>query len=188
MQALPDLNRDYHVAAFTIVEATPAMRDALHDCHRDVRYGTDAGLKPAYAKATLDSGYYEEFWQTALNDPDHITLAAMQGEKIIGFIRLGPADAYDIPNGDAALGELHQIYIHRDFQGHGLGGALYAAGTAALQARGYDGMVINALSENARAIGFYEHQGASQVATVTEQKERQGQMFTLNCAILRHDF
>lgn len=189
----PALTPEFTRQTFAIVPATPAMRDMLCACHRDVRFGTDINLVHDYAVATKNSGYYEAFWQHALEAEGHITLAAFSHDdpsqsRLAGFIRMGPADPYPSLAANDNVGELHQIYIHPDYQGHGLGRLLYIAGTEALAAAGRTGMMINALVENTGALGFYDHMGARTVEHVTEHKERDGRMFTITCAILRHDF
>lgn len=196
-QAIPALTPTFTRQVFNIVPATPDMRDALCACHRDVRFGTDISLSRDYAIATKDSGYYEAFWQDALTRPDHVTLAAFAAGNVgdaggnaplAGFIRMGPADSYPMEAAAGDFGELHQIYIHPDYQGNGLGRSLYQAGIAALAAKGHAGMLINALAENTKAKAFYEHMGAQEIGTVSEDKERNGQHFRLTCAIFRHDF
>ena len=64
--------------------------------------------------------------------------------------------------GMAALGEemLQQLYIHPDYQGRGIGDALFRLATE----RYPEGFTLYAFQQNARARAFYEARGCVAVA------------------------
>ena len=82
-----------------------------------------------------------------------------QGE-ITGFAMGGSSRDPGLKDYD---GELYAIYILPTMQRQGLGRALFQAFVRDLVERGYFGMLIWALRDNARARAFYEKMGGQQV-------------------------
>lgn len=57
------------------------------------------------------------------------------------------------------MGEIFELYISPEYQGHGLGELLFEGCRARLDERGLDGLVAWSLSENFPALEFYRRRG-----------------------------
>ncbi len=79
-------------------------------------------------------------------------------------------------------GELLAIYLHPDFIGAGHGHMLYGAVEVAMREEGYTHCIVNVLTENARAVHFYEDHGFERTAH-TEKAVLGGQ--ELECVTMR---
>ena len=60
-------------------------------------------------------------------------------------------------------GEISAIYLRHDYIGKGYGHALFVEIEAALSAKGYSHYVLDVLSDNSRAVAFYQKHGYSVV-------------------------
>ncbi|MEZ4770160.1 MAG: GNAT family N-acetyltransferase [Caldilineales bacterium] len=77
-------------------------------------------------------------------------LLAEAGERLVGFVQLGPA-------GDAV--ELRRLYVAGDFQNRGIGGRLMQAALAHPAALAADRIVLDVWERNHAARRFYERFG-----------------------------
>ena len=94
-----------------------------------------------------DEGVWEFF---AMQDDDRIVGASVFGKSFVeGF----PDD-----------GEIAAIYLHSDYIGKGYGHRLFAEIERALTQKGYTRFILDVLSNNKRALGFYLAHGYSIVA------------------------
>ena len=77
---------------------------------------------------------------------------AYVGEKLAGFAayyRPGPPDEL----------KLDKLYVHQDFQGHGVGRSLIASTEAAAMAQRRTTLILNVNKHNVQAIRAYERNG-----------------------------
>ena len=80
-------------------------------------------------------------------------LLAKDGDKVIGFAGYGKSRYDDLGN----AGEVHALYILREYYGKKIG---YGLMNAAVERLGeYDRIVVRVLERNERAIRFYERYG-----------------------------
>lgn len=79
---------------------------------------------------------------------------------IVGYMNVGLTD----DRGYEHCGEIHAIYILKEYKGKGFGRKLIEAGTAELKAMGCDRMVIGCLAGNP-SNSFYEHIGGKLIKT-----------------------
>jgi ribosomal protein S18 acetylase RimI-like enzyme len=85
------------------------------------------------------------------------TMVAVQDGQIIGFCGYG---AYRGQEAES-FGEIQGIYLLQAYQHRGIGQALLQAGVHALQAEGYQHIVLWVLHTNEKAITFYQKNGFS---------------------------
>lgn len=86
--------------------------------------------------------------------PEKTYVAIPEHGGIVGFCAVGASR--DDDEGD---GEVHMLYVAPDQWRSGIGKQLLDAGTAYLRGRGFRGLVLWVLKDNARARGFYEKEG-----------------------------
>lgn len=170
-----------------IVHASHDDADVLKALHRSVRVNTDARFYYDYAQATSRSSYYEDLWGSVFDDPTRTVLKAVRGEKIIGFITVGPSEQSDnyAPLHDLhdSMGELHQLYLDPADHGSGVGAKLYSAGAKALADNGYSSMAVNVIDKNAHAQAFYEKMNGTFHGRVREDIERGHDTYVVFCSL-----
>ncbi|MDE3062338.1 MAG: GNAT family N-acetyltransferase [Acidobacteriota bacterium] len=79
------------------------------------------------------------------------TTVAIEGDKVCGFVTVGPARDAAMKN----FGELLALYVDPDRWKRGVGGALVRAGRERLMEQGYRNAYLWLLSGNLRAGRFY---------------------------------
>jgi len=80
--------------------------------------------------------------------------------ELLGFCGFGASQTPGYPDD----GEIGAIYLREDAVGKGYGHALFIKAEEALYAQSYQNLVLDVLSENARAIKFYCAHGYVKVA------------------------
>ncbi len=141
----------------TIRAATPDDVTALAEAHIATWRETYRGLLPDHYLAGLTVAGREPQWERLLTLPAEqrcILIAEGANGVIAGFASGGPHQG----TLDYA-GELYTLYLHRAYQGAGLGRALFAATAARLREQGCPSLALWVLATNARARGFYAAQG-----------------------------
>lgn len=170
-----------------IVRASSEDENQLKHLHKKVRVLTDAPYYYDYAMATSRSGYYDEFWAEVFDDPMRTVMKAIKGDKIIGFVTVGPSEESENYQGlhdlCPSMGELHQIYLDPDFHGMSVGAMLYKAGAVTLSESGYSSMAINVIDKNKVAQNFYRDMGAIYHSTVREDIQRSGETYIVFCEL-----
>ena len=66
-------------------------------------------------------------------------------------------------------GELFELYLAPEFQGLGFGRRLFKSARQDLAEHGYQNMIVWALADNERALGFYERMGGRVVRRAPER-------------------
>lgn len=115
-----------------------------------------AGIVPDEALAAADLGARTERWRKSLADPDSFALAAFSDETPVGFILARP-------NSDPAIigadGQIAALYVLRSHYRLKLGSRLMAATARWWLARGGQSLGLGVLTDNARALAFYQRIG-----------------------------
>jgi ribosomal protein S18 acetylase RimI-like enzyme len=154
----------------TVRLATPDDADAIERVRTDTWRATYRGHMP---DAVLDSlGYDGSLRREYMlrQRPELFTLVAEHDGEVVGFCSGGPSREVD----PVHPGEIYAIYVLPEHQGHGHGSALIRAGARELVARGWDGMLIWVLRENAPSRQFYERMGGEHVAGGDVEREIEG--------------
>jgi ribosomal protein S18 acetylase RimI-like enzyme len=94
-----------------------------------------------------------------------------RGGRLCQFSILSGNGAPGPPGPRRQLGgaaEIQELYLAPEYQGIGLGGRLFAAALKRIGGRGYSRVLVRALADNDRAIGFYRRRGGKVVARTEE--------------------
>lgn len=115
------------------------------------------GLMPQNYLDALNISERQELWEKRLDTPqsDQKTFVIEDENKneVLGFSSFGRSKDF------SDLGEIYAIYIAQQWWRHGLGQQLLTASEAALKEDGYREAILWVLSNNQRAIHFYQQAG-----------------------------
>ncbi len=139
----------------TVRLATPDDADAIERVRTDTWRATYRGHMP---DAVLDALGYDSTRRRQLMTtmtPQQFVLVAEHEREVVGFVNGGPTRFADT----AHPGEIYAIYVLPAHHGHGHGSGLMRAGAHELLARGWGGMHLWVLRENAPSRLFYERLG-----------------------------
>jgi ribosomal protein S18 acetylase RimI-like enzyme len=143
-----------------IRRATAADVPAIARVHVDVSRATYAQLFPPEHLARQTYETREIAWRGLVADPALITLVALDGDELVGFVnggarREGPPEL---------TGELWSIYLRPEHHRRGIGRDLVGAFASELAVRGHTSMLVWVLRDNP-ACAFYLRLDAVEVAT-----------------------
>jgi ribosomal protein S18 acetylase RimI-like enzyme len=144
-----------HYAVMTVRIATPDDADAIERVRTDTWRHAYRGHMP---DALLDSLGYDStrrrrYMETM--DAQQFVLVAVHDGKVVGFANGRPSRIAD----PAHPGEIYAIYVLPSHHGHGHGSELMREGAKSLLERGWRGMIVWVLRENAPSRLFYERMG-----------------------------
>jgi ribosomal protein S18 acetylase RimI-like enzyme len=113
--------------------------------------------------ASLSVAQRQQWWERTIHQhPASILVARAsgRGSQHCGFISFG-AYRRSIPREwqGERVGEVWALYVHPTFWSQSVGSALWRSARERLLQSGYQRIALWVLSENARAIRFYEHLG-----------------------------
>jgi len=149
------------MSAVTYRNATPADAALLADLFERCFVETFAHL---YRPRDLDSflaGVTAEAYAAELSDPGFDMCIAEAAGEPVGFAKLGlPSLPVEPPPNTL---ELWQIYVLRDWQGAGVGPALYDWAVERARGRGAQHLQLTVYVDNHRARAFYERRGFAAV-------------------------
>ncbi len=137
---------------------------------------TYPGLMP---REYLEKRSLQKCEETARAFPDN-TLVALDGDKVAGFLSYAP-EARDFVSVRPAS-EVVALYVLRDHQGKGVGGALL---DRALELLPEKKVALFVLRGNEQAIGFYRHRGFRFTGRELTQKVTGGELTELEMALER---
>jgi GNAT superfamily N-acetyltransferase len=146
------------------IHIRPARADdaaGLARVHVDTWRTTYPGIVPDAHLANLSYERAEQRWREHLNDPanaNFVYIAHRDDGQIVGFASGGP----ERENDAAYKGELHALYVLKEYQGRGIGRQLVATIARQLRASGFANMLIWVLAENP-ACAFYAALGGKPV-------------------------
>ena len=119
-----------------------------------------SGMVPHAALARMINRRGLKWWEKAIRRST-VILVIEVGDEIAGYATLGPNRVNTLP----FEGEVYEIYLRPEYQGIGLGMKLFADAKNELARRGYKGLVVWSLSDNAPALSFYQNAGGKAVAS-----------------------
>ena len=154
--------------------ATPDDADAIERIRTDTWRATYRGLLP---DGVLDRlGYDGSARRRSMErmGKERFALVALHDAETVGFCYGGPSRL----SMSAYPGEIYAIYVLPDHQGHGHGSALMRAAAAESAARGWRGVTVWVLRENAPSRLFYERLGARYLEGRDETREIEGAVIT----------
>lgn len=96
------------------------------------------------------------FWERRLRDPENTTLIALQDESVVGFVHLGRSPDSDA---DEWTGHIFSVHVDPLRTGRGVGGRLVSTATDELAKMGFRTATLWAVSDNERALRFYDRLG-----------------------------
>lgn len=140
-------------------------RDAgqIAEVHARAWEGAYAGLIPHRALKRMIGRRGQEWWRDAIRRAASVLVVEVGG-RVQGYATLGRNRAREL----AQEGEIYELYLAPECQGIGLGGRLFEAARARLNANGLEGLVVWALEENHGALDFYAGRGGRDVAEGVE--------------------
>lgn len=104
-------------------------------------------------------------WRRSFDQPSFPVFVATVTERIVGFI--SPRALRDDWADKDRDGEVSTMYVLPEFQGKGLGAALWSRAISELRAKGFSSVFVWVLDGNQPAIKFYESRGCK----VTDRKK-----------------
>lgn len=137
---------------FDIRQALPTDAEALGHVHYTAWLETYSGLINTEYLGLLSPGDSAKGIQEHLEN----VLVLIADNQTIGFSITGPTRSEDLPD---SFGDIHDIYILKEFQNQGLGKRLLDAAISKLNAEGYAHTAMWILGTNNAAIRFFEMQG-----------------------------
>lgn len=152
--------------AFDIRPAEHRDAFAIAGIHASAWENAYSGIIPHKTLNGMIARRGESWWKQAVRSSNSVLLAEVGG-KPAGYATLGRNRTRQL----AQQGEIYELYLQPEYQGLGFGGYLFAAARARLHDFGMKGIVVWALEDNSRALGFYEALGGLDVAEGTEQFE-----------------
>ena len=118
-----------------------------------------SGILPHSALDRMVRRRDEVWWGRAIRH-SAIILVTQIGERIAGYASLGPNRLKSLQ----PEGEIYEIYLLPEYQGVGLGSALFLDARRNLQRLKLEGSVVWVLAENILAARFYENAGGRKIA------------------------
>ncbi|MGZ3726552.1 MAG: N-acetyltransferase family protein [Pseudobdellovibrio sp.] len=90
---------------------------------------------------------------------ESIVLVDEETKKVVGFTDVGPCREKNVD----ADGELHMIYLFKEYQGLGGGKLLFHEAVKVAKEKGYKKMMVSVLAKNIESRRFYEKMGAEYI-------------------------
>lgn len=148
----------------TEVDSSPITRPIRLDDIPDVVEVAGAAWRAAYSDI-LPAEVFDQWsiaeaakgWREIVDDPERTTLVIETEGRVRGYVGFGRARDDDLDPAHTA--EVYGLYVHPDWWGRGLGWALLQAAYRVLVERGYRGVSLWTMRDNARARQFYERAG-----------------------------
>lgn len=106
--------------------------------------------------ADLDPARFAQRMTALLSDPQKVTLVAVQGGDVIGFLGLAADISYEI---EGRFLRLTALAVREDRQGHGVGRRLVEAAEALARERGIVALWLHSNRRRTGAHAFYERLG-----------------------------
>ena len=138
-------------------EAIAAVHDASwRDAYR--------GIIPGRELERMVARRGPRWWRTAILRGTRLCVLDFD-DTIAGYASYGRNRVPSLPFG----GEIFEIYLAPEFQGLGFGKRLFKAARRDLADHGYMSVLVWALADNDRALGFYERLGGRIVRRAEER-------------------
>jgi GNAT superfamily N-acetyltransferase len=134
--------------------ADPRDGAAIAEAHRSAWLHAYSGIIPYRALTRMIERRGEAWWRKATRGPATILVVEVAG-VVAGYASLGLNRARALPH----EGEIYEIYLRPEYQGIGLGYALFNEARRLLKSLGCDGMVVWCLEDSDIAAGFFRSNG-----------------------------
>lgn len=138
----------------------PADVPGLTDVHDAAWREAYRGILPGLALERMIAKRGPVWWDTMIRRERPLLVLDL-GDRLGGYVSYGPSRTLNL----SQRGEIDELYLDPLFQGLGLGTRLFATARRDLASRGLKGLVVWALTDNARACAFYERLGGRRGAT-----------------------
>ena len=133
----------------------------VHDCAWRDAY---RGLIPGRELERMISRRGPSWWDAAIARGSRLLVLDF-ADAIGGYATYGRNRVPSLPHG----GEVFELYLAPQYQGLGFGRRLFEAARADLADHGYPSLLVWALADNDRALGFYDRLGGKQVRRAPER-------------------
>lgn len=152
--------------AISIRPPRPGDAPALARIHDEAWQEAYTGIIPALTLRRMLARRGAEWWRRRIEHgtSDELRVLAL-GEDVAGYAALSPARSIT----ERKTAEISEFYLAPVYQGVGLGRRLFLAVKAELASRGYRRLVVRCLSDNDRAIRFYNSLDGRIVASGRER-------------------
>ncbi len=151
---------------FTVRPACPEDGPAIAQVQAVTWQSTYIGLMPQRAiQERLDRLPTQGEYLKSIIKAGQTFLVAEAGEETVGFAGYGRTRNERFPED----GEIYALYVLPEFQGRGLGRALFEGCAARLKEAGYRSFILNCLAGNTSALEFYAAMGGRVVGMRTDQ-------------------
>lgn len=119
-------------------------------------------------------------WRDILQKAESQTFVARQGVSVVGFVSFGRCREEGAPE---KQGEIWALYVQPEVWGQGIGRTLLKKAVQELRLCGHDGVSLWVLSQNQRAVRFYEAFGFKRVPGSEKLFERGGRQVEEACFV-----
>ncbi len=150
--------------SITIRKARRADADEIADVHDAAWRDAYRGVIPGRELERMIARRGPKWWRSAIARGSRLVVLDFD-DSIGGYASYGRNRVPALPY----QGELFELYLAPEFQGLGFGRRLFQAVREDLAEHGYQNMVVWALADNERAIGFYERMGGRVVRRAPER-------------------
>ncbi len=154
-----------------MVEALITVRPARPDDAREIAATHDAAWRDAYRGVIpgrelerMVARRGERWWLAAIRRGTRLLVLDFD-ESVGGYVSYGRNRVPSPPFG----GEIFELYLAPEFQGVGFGRRMFEAARRDLAGHGLDTLLVWALADNERAIGFYRRMGGRIVRRAHER-------------------
>jgi ribosomal protein S18 acetylase RimI-like enzyme len=145
-------------AQVSVRPAKTADAQALAQVFRQSWSHAYAAIIPPLHLETMIARRGVDWWKSSLRSGEAVLVLELNG-GVRGYATAGAARTRG-----RYRGEIYELYVEPIYQGLGLGEQLFESCRQRLDERGLDGLIVWALSDNARAIDFYWRRGGRPVA------------------------
>jgi ribosomal protein S18 acetylase RimI-like enzyme len=136
--------------------AEPEDARAVAEIHVEAWRAAYASILPEAFLASLSVASRKAFWAQFLAEKRGDLQVAIDGERMRGWINIGPCRDQDAAAREA---EIWALYVSPEVWATGVGRELWASAQASLFVKGYRHCRLWVLAQNDRAIRFYQAAG-----------------------------
>jgi ribosomal protein S18 acetylase RimI-like enzyme len=142
--------------------ARPADAAQLAEVYAAAWREAYSGIIPALTLERMIVRRSASWWRDVVGRRSIMVLDV--GGAVAGYSSFAPMHGRTQPG----AAEVQELYLRPEYQGIGLGIRLFTAVLKRIRSRGYPRVLVRALADNDRAIGFYQRHGGKLVARTEE--------------------
>ena len=151
----------------TLINIRPAQIDdasEISGVHDNSWYDAYRGIIPGRELNRMIARRGPLWWKSAIRRGSRL-LVLEYDHIICGYASYGRNRVMSLPY----QGELFELYLTPEFQGLGFGRRLFNSMREDLARQGYQNLLVWALADNDRALGFYTHLGGREIRRAPEK-------------------